>query len=172
MKSTLKYDKVILIKELNDKFRKVGEEFEIASVSEDSFLLRDAKSKVAIGVISFQDFEKCFVHEENFKGWTDWQQFNGLEGQTDCFYRTNRRDVEVKFVTDKVRTKSYLHKDDEFNLSFGLNLAYLRAFSKVLEKKKDKVKEKLCKVEEEHKEINDEIANVERHIQKLINSVR
>ena len=165
MESILKFDRVILVKELNEKFSKIGEVFEIANILDNSFLLRDAKTKVAIGVVSFEDFEKHFVHETNFNGWTPWQQFNGLDGQNDCMYKTNRKDVEVKFITDKVRAKSFLHKDDEFNLSFGLNMAYLRCRNKALEKKRA-----IC--EEELKKINIEIADNTRAIQRMINSLQ
>ena len=164
METTLKFDKVILIKELNEKFSKIGEVFEVANILDNSFLLRDVKTRVAIGVVSFGDFETCFVHEENYKGWTDWVRFNGFDGQTDCFYKTNRKDVEVKFVTDNVRAKSFLHKDDEFNLSFGLQMAYLRCMNKALEKKK-------AEHEKELKRINCEIADNNKVIQKMINSL-
>lgn len=172
METTLKFDRVVLIKELNDKFSKIGEAFEIANILENSFLLRDAKTKIAIGIVSFEDFEKCFVHESNFSGWTHWQQFNGFDSQNDCFYKTNRKDVEVKFETDKVRAKSYLHKGDEFNLSFGLNMAYLRCMNKALEKKKTIHEEEIRKHEEELRRINNEIADNKRTIQKMINSIK
>ena len=55
MNSTLKFDRVILTKEFNEKFKKVGEVFEIANILDDSFLLRDSKTKIALGVISFED---------------------------------------------------------------------------------------------------------------------
>lgn len=165
METTLKFDRVVLIKELNEKFTTIGEVFEIANILESSFLLRDAKTKVAIGVVSFQDFEEHFVHEANYNNkWTPWQQFKGFDGQNDCFYKTNRKDVEVKFETDKVRAKSFLHKADEFNLSFGLNMAYLRCMNKALEKKK-------AMYEEELRKINIEISDNERTIQKMIASL-
>ena len=63
MNTVLKFDRVILIKELNDKIKKVGDVFEIASILDNAFLLREAKSKIAVGTISFDDFEKHFVHE-------------------------------------------------------------------------------------------------------------
>ena len=179
METVLKFDRVILVKELNEKFCKIGEAFEVANILNDnSFLLRDAKTRVALGVVSFNDFENCFVHESNFSGWTKWQQFKGFDNQNDCFYKTNRRDIEVKFVTDKVRAKSFLHKDDEFNLSFGLNMAYLRCVNKVLEKKRvkheeelEKINEELARVNAELAKINNEIADNERSIQDMINSL-
>lgn len=171
METALKFDRVVLVKELNEKFCKIGEVFEIANILENAFLLRDAKTRIAIGVVSFEDFENCFVHEENYKGWSQWQRFNGIDNQNDCFYKTNRRDVEVKFVTDKVRAKSYLHKDDEFNLSFGLNLAYLRCMNKSLEKQKAECEAELARVAEKLARINNEIVDNKKTIQKMINSL-
>ena len=171
METTFEFDKVILVKELNEKFRKIGEVFEVANILEDSFLLRDAQTRVVIGIVSFEDFEKHFAHESNFNGWTDWQQFTGFDGHNDCFYKTNRKDVEVKFVTDKVRAKSFLHKDDEFNLSFGLNIAYLRCMNKALKKKKVELEKEFNQINNEIADINNEITDNERHIQKMINSL-
>lgn len=164
METTLKFDRVVLIKELNDKFCKIGEVFEIANILDGSFLLRDAKTRVALGVVSFEDFEKHFVHAENFKGWTQWTPFTGYDGQTDAYYRTNRKKVQVKFVTDKVRAESSKHKDDEFNLYFGIQLAYLRALNKAQMKK-------VAKYEEESKKANLEIIENDRIMQKMINSL-
>ena len=166
MKTVLKFDGCILVKELGDKFKKIGERYEVANILEDSFLLRDGNTRVAIGIVSFDDFEKHFVCEENFKGWTDWTPITGFDGQTDAYYRTNRKKTQVKFITDNVRAESFLNvKDgDEFNLYFGLNLAYLRARDKALAKKKEKY-------EEELKKINMEMTDNERIIQKMINSL-
>lgn len=166
METTLKFDKVILTKELNDKFCKVGEIFEIANILEDSFLLRDAKTRVALGVVSFADFEKHFVHEENFKGWTQWTPLVGFDGQTDAYYRTNRRKTQVKFLTDKVRGESFLNvKDgDEFNLYFGIQIAYLRCLNKAHLKKATEYEDAL-------KKIDIEMVDNERIIKKMIASL-
>ena len=164
METILKFDKFVLAKELNEKFKKVGDVFEIANITENSFLLRDARSKVAIGVISFEDLEKCFIPEENFKGWTKWTSLVGVDGQTDALYRTNRKKVQVKFLTDKVRAESACHKADEFSLSFGLQIAYMRGRNKALLKQKAMCEEKL-------KEANTEIADNERIIKKMVRSL-
>lgn len=164
METVLKFDRVLLTKELNETFKKVGEVFEVANVFDGSFLLRDAKTKLALGVVNFEDFEKHFVHEANFKGWTKWTLFVGFNGQNDCMYRSNGRKVQVKFLTDKVRAESCCHKDNEFNLAFGIQTAYLRCLNKSLAKKKKKY-------EEELKKIDMEIVDNERIIQKMINSL-
>lgn len=147
METVLRFDRVILIKELNDKIKKVGDAFEIANICEDSFVLREAKSKVAVGVVSFSDFEKHFVHEENFRGWTNWVYFTGFDGQNDCMYRTNRKKTQVRFLTDKVMGESFLNKEDDFNLAFGLNLAYLRARNKAFANKKSKYEQEINKID-------------------------
>lgn len=164
MNTYLKFDRVILTKEFNDKFKQVGEAFEIANILEDSFLLRNAKTKVAVGVINFKDFEKYFVREDEFNGWTRWTQIVGVDGQNDAFYRTNHKRVQVRFLTDNVRSEASCNVGDDFSLSFGINLAYLRCVNKVLEKKKA-----------EHKKawraIGRNIAENEGFIKKMLNSL-
>lgn len=164
MNTILRFDEVILAKELNDKFKQVGESFEVANILEDSFLLRSAKTKVAIGVVSFNDFEKHFVHKSNFKGWTTWQSIVGFDGQSDAMYRTNRKKVQVKFVTTKDRAECCCCKDDDFNLSFGIQLAYLRCLNKARTKQKIELEERLNMVEHE-------IAENETIIKKMVNSL-
>lgn len=164
METILKFDKVILVQELNDKIKKVGDAFEIANVLDNSFLLRDAKSKVAVGVVNFSDFNKHFVPEENFKGWTNWTPLTGFDGQTDAFYRTNRRKTQVKFITDKVRSEACCCKDDDFNLFFGVQLAYLRCLNKALLKK-------AAKYEKELEKIGSEISDNIKIEKKMINSL-
>jgi len=165
METVLKFDRVILAKELNEKFKKIGETFEVANILDNAFLLREAKSKVAVGVVTFEDFKKHFVLEEDFKGWTKWAQLIGFDGQTDVLYRTNKKKIQVKFITDKVRAESCCNKkEDEFNLSFGVQIAYLRCLNKALLKKKEKY-------EEELKKINNEITDNNEIIRKMINSL-
>ena len=163
MNTTLKFDRCVLVKELNDKFRQIGETFEVANILEDSFLLRNAKTKVAIGVVGFKDFDKYFVHEDNFKGWTPWTTFVGFDGQNDCMYRTNRKKTQVKFLTDNIRGESCCHRDDGFNLGFGIQLAYLYALNKARERQKTELEEKLDFV-------NHELAEYKTIIKKMVNA--
>lgn len=164
MNSVLKFDRFVLTKELNEKFKKVGDVFEVAIVLDDSFLLRDAKTKVAVGVVNFEDFEKHFTKEDEFVGWTQWTPFVGFYGQTDVFYRTNRKKTQVKFLTDKVRAESCCNKVDDFNLYFGIQIAYLRCLNKALSKRKESLEKQL-------KHINVEIADNNKAMEKMINSL-
>lgn len=164
MKTVLKFDEYVLVKEMNEKFKQTGELFEVANILEDSFLLRSAKDKVAIGVVSFSDLDKYFVAVENFKGWTPWTPLIGFDGQSDASYRTNRKKVQVRFLTNKVRGEACCCKSDEFNLSFGLQVAYLRALNKSLTEQKNECEEKI-------KMINCELAENETILKKMINSL-
>ena len=155
MKTILKYDRVVLIKEMNERIKKVGEVYEIANVLDDSFLLRDGKTRTAVGVVSFEDFEKHFVKETDAKGWTKWTAFTGFDGQNDCFYRTNGKKVQVKFTTSKVRSEASCNKkEDEFNLTFGIHMAYFRCLNKALEKRQTKLEDELRAVKIEIAENN------------------
>lgn len=164
MNTTLKFDTVILTKELNEKFKQVGEAFEIANILENAFLLRSAKTKVAIGVVSFEDFDEHFVHEENFNGWTNWTPLVGFDGQSDAMYRTNRKKTQVKFVTTKDRAECCCTKGDDFNLGFGVQLAYLRCLNKARTKQRLELEKQLNMVEHE-------IAENLAIIKKMVNSV-
>ena len=165
METILIYDRVVLVKELNDKFRKIGEIYEIANILEDSFLLRDSKTKQTIGIVNFDDFEHCFVHERNYNNkWSNWIPFTGFNAQNDCYYKTNRRKVIVKFLKDNVKATAYCNRRDEFNLNFGLQMAYLRCVNKTLLKKK-------TELEKELKAINYDIAYNEDLIKKMIDSL-
>lgn len=157
MNTTLKFDRVVLTKELNEKFKQVGEVFEVANILDNSFLLRDSRTRVALGVVSFEDFEKHFVHEENFRGWTQWQPLVGFDGHNDASYRSNGKKVQVRFLTNKVRAEACCCKDDEFNLAFGLRIAYLRCLNKALTENKNKAER--------------EIAENEHILKKMINSL-
>lgn len=149
METVLKFDRVVLAKELNERFRQVGEVYEVASVLDNSFVLRDARTRVAVGVVTFEDFERCFSKEEKLSTWTPWTHLAGVDGRTDAFYRSNGRRVEVKFVTDKIRATSCCHADDEFNLFFGIQIAYYRAENKALVKKAKEYEEKLARTIDE-----------------------
>ena len=78
--------------------------------------------------------------------------------------KTNRKKIIVKFLTDKVRAESCCSKVNDFNLSFGIQLAYLRCLNKAWAKRKNEHEEKL-------KAINTEIVDNERIIKSMINSL-
>ena len=107
---------------------------------------------------------ECLLHENNVKGWTPWQPLIGFDGQTDAMYRTNRKKVQVKFLTTKDRAECCCCKNDEFNIGFGIQLAYLRCLNKARKRQRIELEEKLNSIEHE-------IAENNTIIKKMVNSL-
>lgn len=101
---------------------------------------------------------------EKVTKWTGWKPIVNFNGQTDAFYRTNFKKVQVKFLVDKIRAECCCCKDDEFDLSFGVQLAYLRALNKARAKQRADLEEALKSVEHE-------IAENKTIIKKMVNSL-
>ena len=102
--------------------------------------------------------------EKTKNKWTNWKPLTDFEGQTDAFFRTNKKKVQVKFLTTKDRAEACCCYDDEFNLSFGIQLAYLRCLNKARTKQRIELEEKLNMVEHE-------IAKNLTTIKKMVNSL-
>lgn len=126
----LRNDKVILTKEMGD-LRMVGEAYEVANVVEDRVVLRDAKTKVAVGVIDIVDFWEYFKRPEDVKRWTNWTNIVDQQGNSVGSYRTNQRKVQVR-LANGTRSEVCCKKIDSFSLGFGINLAYERCTKKYL----------------------------------------
>lgn len=102
--------------------------------------------------------------EKTKSKWTNWEPIVGYNGQTDAFYRSNGKKTQVRFLTDKVRAECCCCRDDEFNLSFGIQLAYLRCLNKARAKQR-------AELEEAMKSIEHEIAENKTIIKKMVNSL-
>lgn len=97
-------------------------------------------------------------------GWTQWTPIVGFNGQTDCFYKTNQKKVIVKFLTGNIKAEACCNKVDEFNLAFGVQIAYLRCLNKALIKQK-------VDCENYIKMLNHNIAGNNSAIEKMIDSL-
>ena len=163
--SVMKLDKVVLVKEFGDKITKVGKVYEIANILDNGYMIREASgARVAVGVVGFNDFNTYFKRQEDFKGWTEWMPLLGFDGQNDVFYRTNLKRVQVKFVKGNIKSEACCCPVNEFNLYYGIRLAYLRCCNKFLSKQKTELEQKL-------KEVNCEMTDIKKGIQKMINSL-
>lgn len=162
--AVLKYDRVILTKPLDNKMNMVGEAYEVAAVTEGSFVMRDARTKVAVGVISLEEFNDYFEKPHDIKGWTDWVKFTDKDGDA-AFYKTNFRKVMVKCGNTKAVASCNL-AEDEFNLHFGIKVAYGRCFNKMLKKEKEECEKRLKDINSEMKDnivlLRNMIASLER----------
>lgn len=126
--NVIKNDKIILIKPM-DSLQTVGETYEIANILENSVVLRDARTKIAVAAVDLNMLDVFFVKAEEFKGWTPWQSLRDETGVV--FYRTNGKKVQVRSV-DGVRAESCCCIEDEFNLWKGIQIAYARWNIKML----------------------------------------
>lgn len=176
--SVVRYDKVILKKELGDKLRMVGQEFEIANITEDKYLLRDANTKVAIATVNITEFEEYFEEPEKMVEWTPWVAiFDRIDGGIDAFYRVKGKKVQVRLVKDKKPNEKYILKEascntmDEFNLFFGIQLAYKRCLIEHLEREEARQTKLVAEQTKILNEIRNEIKDGKRYISQMINSL-
>lgn len=112
----VKNDKVILVKP-NGNLQTVGETFEIANITEEFVVLRDAKTKVAVAATDLVTFNEYFAKVDEFKGWTPWQTLRDETGV--MFYRTNGKKTQIKSI-DGGRAEACCCKDDNFDLHTGI----------------------------------------------------
>lgn len=158
--SVLRGDRVVLVKEFN-KLKFVGKEYEVANITETSIVLRDAKTKTAVAAVEIDKFDKFFKKTEEATGWTNWTKFE-TEGEVVGFYRTNGRKVEVKW--NGYKSSAYCSKLDDFNLYFGLTLAYKRTIVKFLKDQQKQYKAMLHV-------LDGEMLDYENAIRIMINSL-
>lgn len=122
-------DKVVLIKEF-DKMSTVGQEYEVANITDTAVVLRDVTTKIAVGAICIDDFDKYFAKSLKAKKWTAWTKLI-VNDNSVVFYRTNGVKVQVKSVSNVIGT-ACCNLGDIFNLYIGIRIAYLRMQNKIL----------------------------------------
>lgn len=122
-------DKVVLIKEF-DKMSTVGQEYEVANITDTAVVLRDVTTKIAVGAICIDDFDKYFAKSLKAKKWTAWTKLI-VNDNSVVFYRTNGVKVQVKLVSNVMGT-ACCNSGDIFNLYIGIRIAYLRMQNKIL----------------------------------------
>ena len=154
----IKNDKVILVKP-NGNLQTVGETYEVANITEEFVVLRDAKTKVAAAAIDLVTFSEYFTKADEFKGWTTWQTLRDETGV--LFYRTNGKKTQIKSI-DGLRAEACCCKVDNFDLRTGVQIAYCRWNIKML-------KELESKHEATLKEIRDKISNNTDIVKDIIN---
>lgn len=140
-------EKLILTQPV-DKLRNVGEAFEIANVVDDFVVLRNAKTKIAVGVCNIIDIEKHFTKVNEFVGWTQWTRLINARGDVIAFYRTNGKKVQVRTV-DGFKGEATCNKCDTFNLWFGIRLAHARMQLKIISKVKTQCEDVLKEAKKE-----------------------
>lgn len=132
----------------------VGEIYEIGTMTESVYIIRDANTRIAKASVNIDEFDEYFVKIEN-KSWTEW---NGIsDGQNLIgFYRTNGKRVQVR-AFNCVKAESSCNKTDNFDLKLGIALALYRCQIKYAIKLKEEADEYIENAEGEIKSIFDYI---------------
>ncbi len=129
--------RIRLVKSMG-KMANVGEIYEIGVIAEKAYIIRDMKSKIAIGAVDFDSFDEYFEKVDvDVKRWTKWHGLSDTNGNVFGFYRTNGKRVQVKTI-DNIKGESSCNTMDEFDLRFGISLAMLRVQEKLGNIMKDK----------------------------------
>lgn len=138
-KSVFVNDKVVLLREY-DQLKQVGDTFEVANFTDKMVVLRNAKTKVAVCALPTADFFEYFEKQEDvgFK-FTPWSTLiDATTGGVLGTYRTNHKKVQVmlpiEYKGSYIRAEASCNKGDNFDLWFGIRLAYARAKVKAYEK--------------------------------------
>ena len=174
-------DKVALANKF-DKLTQIGTVYEVANITTDNkVIIRDTVSKVAIGAIGIDDFEKYFnkLEDDKKSGWTEWHRLLDSNDDMIGIYRTNFKKVEVKIGDGSknynnkkknknnkkdnkmsITGKAFCCKEDDFNLAYGIRLAYMRAIKKSYIKNKEPLLNELDVIK-----LN--IHNIEQQLRKM-----
>lgn len=164
----VKNDKVILKNEIGN-LKKIGSTYRVVDITNAHIVVENIDNNNETLVIEIDEFENYFDKKENIKEWTTWQKLISPDGDTIAFYRTNMKKVQVKI--DGFKGETTCHKNDEFNLYFGITLAYKRCIEKYL---KETIKECEYYIEEYTKHLEHCKSNLidnKNKIKMIINSL-
>lgn len=103
--------------------------------------------------------------EKKRSSWTEWAEI-GKGAMPGAEYKTNSKKVKVRFLPNNIVAESCCCKDDTFNLTFGIRLAFLRCLVKAWEKSKGK-----CEDANDMKKIDEVIAGIKTNIKEMIDSL-
>ena len=165
----MRNDKVVLVKGM-DNFKKVGETYEVANITDSKVILRDVVSKVAVCAVDIDAFEVHFKKPEEVSGWTKWEKLVDNNGDIIAHYRTNHKKVQVR-TPDGYRAETTCNKGDDFNLFFGINLAYNRCIVKCLDDEEEALLDEIECLEAELDLVRAEQSETKHTIKMMVNSL-
>ena len=120
---------ITLIKPYNNKLSMVGREYEIGNITNDHVVIRNKKDKVAVTAVDMDCFDEYFSVEHS-RAFTDWTKISMPLTNNCVVYKTNGKKVIVKiegFEGKSFKASASCHEQDDFNLYFGIKMAYFRA---------------------------------------------
>ena len=165
----MRNDKVVLVKGMNG-FKKVGNTYEVANITDTKVVLREVDSKVAVGAIEIDAFEAHFQKPEEVSAWTQWEKLVDRTGNIVAHYRTNGKKVQVR-TPDGYRADTTCHKADDFNLFFGIQLAYNRCLLKNLNDEEGFLVNEIARLDSELNDIKSMKNEVTHTIKMMVKSI-
>jgi len=165
--TVIKGDRVVITTEFKSLIP--GKVYEVANFTDSHVILRDANTKVAEASIHVDEFEKYFMLEKDFTGWSDWVGLMNPDRQA-YFYRTNGKKVQVKTAEARGEASCNLKHGDEFNLSFGIQIALLDCKVRAKSKKLDKLTIDMENMSNEINRTVDEMIDLNETKKRLVNS--
>lgn len=133
----------------------IGITYEVADIRAGLVILKDPISRRAICGIPIETIFDYFKKPENVRKWTSWSVMTDDRGNVIGYYRTNGRKVQYRAL-DGVRSEACCHRMDQFNIGFGLRLAYLRADAKRVIAKMDEIDKEMTECKSKLSSINQE----------------
>ena len=162
----LKNEKVVLIKPMGN-LNSIGNVYEVANFTDKKVVLRDERTKIAVASVALDEFETYFAKKESMNVWTDWHDIVDGSERVLGFYKTNGKKVKFK-LPDGTKSEATCNKDDDFNLAFGIRLAYERCMIKFWKQWKSDFEEEIKAIEEEMKNCDSKIAESRNTIKRMI----
>ena len=148
--------KIRLVRKMENFPFRIGTIFTVENITQNNHIT--IKNKIGIGIMAYDKLEKYFEIASKNK-WTDWTikyKYSIAFGETsynkgvDFKYRHNCKTVEI--IKDGIKVRAYCHKDDEFDLEKGIEVALAKFEIKKEENKVKKLSLELRFAEEELKE--------------------
>ena len=171
-------DNVVLIKEIGS-LKTIGQVYEVARMTEEFIVIRDISSKAAVASINIEEFGNYFTKKNTTNGWTKWADIANPLGNMIAQYRTNNKKVEVRIINDMlgypnkrvIRSTATCNSEDEFNLAFGVQLAYLRCEQKFLKNEINEYNEIIRDSTNRMKECESRLVENKSIIKKMLSSI-
>lgn len=123
-------DKVMMIRGM-ERMNMVGEMFEVSGITDNSIVLSREVDGVAVCAADVNTFDKYFVKPKEANVWSDWYELYDDSFNVYAWYRVRpakgKVEVKIRFGNEcMIRKTSTCSQGDEFNLEFGIRLAYNR----------------------------------------------
>lgn len=173
----VKYDKLVLVKDMDGL--KVGETYKVSNITDTYAVVCNDYSDDAICSVDIADLDTYFAKKDDASGWTKWTPMINPVGDTIAEYRTNFKHVEVRILNNMldypngkvIRSTAMCSQGDDFDLAFGIHLAYLRCEQKYLQNEIDECSAVIDEVQEHMDMCESRMVNNKSVMKRMLESV-